>query len=955
MPYGVYSEWKHLLPDIFYQELDETQILEGIDSSFKNKWTSENLKNALDNLSADNRTTFFELVHLFLGLVKQTDNLIAWKKLNSSFEELFIQLETPLPKINQINRVVDAWLEKKEKHAFRLEINIPVSLSLVFLDVILRWLGVVLSNAEDIIGLFGMYLNRESFLQFWNWMVVPTIILFSVLILPRLKKRKTQNLLRSLELENAKLIPAVNAWHYFIMAILAISGAGAAELLIDDFFDQSAIALAMLVAVLFIYYYILLQYFSLPVPSSKEIYQKLKEKDQIEIEEKLGSDENDIEIVAQEVRLRSLNEKMNAYVLEAALFGALAFSGFIQIIASEIFNLQAFQDFNLTFIELARSVILGDLSNTELYFDQLLHRNTMLSLLCYESLFCSICFLSVISSRMRYGDLTDLLDKSLALSKNFNKKEEGLLLYQNRSKEDDSVKKYGELINQHLQKGIRDYHQIKPVLEFMRFFRTIGISTFFIILITAGLFISPFVSILFFAIFALSFVYFKFGHIKEFYTQLRTQIQEGRARSEKQVYIGFALFVLAVMTYRTFYLPGSHALGFMVILILGLHQITLVIEGKRLGFTSQLFSKIFRFGIIVLFLGLGLKWMMWPGASVFILIGTLMLTFFFSFHPFKLETPWTTRLLSISFGLGVLGVIFKMQHFPGASILLILSSFGFILFFLTTSIQKRDEKINLLLGLCLSLGILATIFKIQHWEGAGILYWFGTAGTLLSLAFILKTRKLFDLPSLYKNLVISVVVIIAFAGATRGIGTSFLSQMNFDFQAANSFMKINPIKNKIWHELPSPFDRDYSINYGNNDTLKPIIDNFLFKEIDWTKDQPILGWYVIEALDQSYSLTFDKITIAIDTFSLEQNKKMQSIGKKAIEAIESSNTNYLKCHRIDKSFVVPRIHLFLSLSYFQTNEYDRAKKELELAKPVQEREKFWGDAIKSMEGLLAKI
>ncbi len=50
-------------------------------------------------------------------------------------------------------------------------------------------------------------------------------------------------------------------------------------------------------------------------------------------------DQNDLEIIKVEGRLRNEHSRVEAYILESVMFGALAFSGFLSIIASERFNL----------------------------------------------------------------------------------------------------------------------------------------------------------------------------------------------------------------------------------------------------------------------------------------------------------------------------------------------------------------------------------------------------------------------------------------------------------------------------------------------------------------------------------------------------------------------------------------------------------------------------------------
>ena len=76
----------------------------------------------------------------------------------------------------------------------------------------------------------------------------------------------------------------------------------------------------------------------------------------------------------------------------------------------------------------------------------------------------------------------------------------------------------------------------------------------------------------------------------------------------------------------------------------------------------------------------------------------------------------------------LIGVIFKMFHLPGAGIIVSISSLALIVFFITylfvgikalsTSIEKAS---GISVGVAMCLTVAAFLFKIQHWPGAGII------------------------------------------------------------------------------------------------------------------------------------------------------------------------------------------------------------------------------------------
>jgi hypothetical protein len=86
------------------------------------------------------------------------------------------------------------------------------------------------------------------------------------------------------------------------------------------------------------------------------------------------------------------------------------------------------------------------------------------------------------------------------------------------------------------------------------------------------------------------------------------------------------------------------------------------------------------------------------------------------------------------------GCIFKVQHWPGAGILLSLSVFLFCFYFLPfaliSSYQSQEQKkftwLYLVTFIVFFIGMMGTLFKIQHWPGGGILLFIG-----IPLPFIL--------------------------------------------------------------------------------------------------------------------------------------------------------------------------------------------------------------------------
>jgi hypothetical protein len=132
----------------------------------------------------------------------------------------------------------------------------------------------------------------------------------------------------------------------------------------------------------------------------------------------------------------------------------------------------------------------------------------------------------------------------------------------------------------------------------------------------------------------------------------------------------------------------------------------------------------------------------WPGGSVLITLGLFItgMVFLPLFVMVRIRdtrrmdepVPLTLYLTGMISGMiTILGTLFKVQHWPGASIMLMLGLAGLALGFLPAyaryrirDAKSKNEPINR--GLWIGgvtagiLVIIGTLFKIMHWPGAGI-------------------------------------------------------------------------------------------------------------------------------------------------------------------------------------------------------------------------------------------
>jgi hypothetical protein len=147
-------------------------------------------------------------------------------------------------------------------------------------------------------------------------------------------------------------------------------------------------------------------------------------------------------------------------------------------------------------------------------------------------------------------------------------------------------------------------------------------------------------------------------------------------------------------------------------------------------------------------LGTVLKIFHWPGAAPSLLLGFFMLCFVFFPSALYLNYSSSKKGLGINLTaftggtIFILGVLFKVMHWPGSSPLLILGSFTLLGIFtpllLFSTIREQipsKKKIIYTIG---ALGIImfgsAILFKIMHWPGTGPLLILGSF--LLIVLFI---------------------------------------------------------------------------------------------------------------------------------------------------------------------------------------------------------------------------
>jgi len=165
-----------------------------------------------------------------------------------------------------------------------------------------------------------------------------------------------------------------------------------------------------------------------------------------------------------------------------------------------------------------------------------------------------------------------------------------------------------------------------------------------------------------------------------------------------------------------------------------------------------------------------------------------------------IRTMKITGLLTVVFT--IFGAIFKTLHLPGAGAMIVLGGFLFSFIFLPLliAIKLRDEEsrtdkyvlsLGFLIAIFLAVGV---IFKLMHWPGATMLMLSGTVGLTFiytPLYFFSRFRR----PELRLNTIVNSVLIMACGGIFFGLFNLRNSQSNGEhIISQNLIMHENSLK-----------------------------------------------------------------------------------------------------------------------------------------------------------------
>lgn len=222
-------------------------------------------------------------------------------------------------------------------------------------------------------------------------------------------------------------------------------------------------------------------------------------------------DENDLEIVRLETDKISLTQRVDTYTLESTLFGALSFSGFVTIIASDKAVLIGVRELITNLTEIAQMILRFDFTNFGQPIAGMGTEMALIAGIAVETLICSMFFLSVIVSRLRFNDVLKRVDYAVRIASSYNDKEEEVYNFVLQGHDEAKVRHRLQTLKHKISVAVyhaeESFRDLRPIVNYMRVFRNLGLISFLLILITGALWVSPILAVLFTSLAVLAFVY----------------------------------------------------------------------------------------------------------------------------------------------------------------------------------------------------------------------------------------------------------------------------------------------------------------------------------------------------------------------------------------------------------------------------------------------------------------
>jgi hypothetical protein len=580
----------------------------------------------------------------------------------------------------------------------------------------------------SLLMLFGWAFKDLSLLPAINAMPILAIVLVVTYVASRRDRKYNSDLLEKYGgVHRYKVGFVLTAGQYTWLALFLGTGVFVSYLLPDRLYVLAFMGLTL-------YYFLHLRFFPVGRINENDLVQLAEQPPE---RNQYDFDRNDEEIVELETKLNSFTSRLDAYVLESALFGALTFSGFLQIMASDLVSFTDLENFSRYIFDTARAAMYFDSEGFHTGMMNLSNKVSLLCLVSLESLICSGFFLAVIASRLRFSDVADRVNISLNVAKTYNAKEEALVADHEKiemhRRLTDLTKKVGEQINL----AIVALEKVNPVMAYMRYFRNAGILVFLLILISSSLFITSVLGWTFVAVVGATSVYFNYGKIsmsvKATFFSLRIQFVR---RAGWFLAIVFLPFIFSMVLNGTPYWKAADvllAVGYLALasyifawLLLAAHvdekfgdiEST---DKKTLARTGrwELIKGVAAFLILVFGLGSAFKELHLRGADEMVVItasALAVLSYFIGYYLSKVR--WLGVIEGTLLAISMTGILFTQLHLEGAKEMLYVAGLGLVIqapivFFTRKIFHRLFLRFVVAMAIIVGLTVSGMFYKLQ--------------------------------------------------------------------------------------------------------------------------------------------------------------------------------------------------------------------------------------------------
>ncbi len=510
----------------------------------------------------------------------------------------------------------------------RRSIFIGSDIRILILDYVLRW------------SLLGLYEAGDINLNAWFWLLQAFGITGITLLLGYRLSNHNRKMIEQLlskygDIRDFTLKLKYSSGQYTILAFLG--GSGVFISYIADATSGSPETAGIFATIgLTIFYTLFIKRFSTGRFTETEF---LKQRNLWpDYESLIDPDINDEAIADSENKLNSITSKLDAYVLESALLGALSFSGFLQIMAANILSFEDLEKFGNSVNQFITNLILFDWDANQVILAELAAKKSLFSLVSVETLVCSLFFMMVIAARLRFSNVGDKIQYFISVAKAYNQKEELLIEKGEKEKWVKRLDKINRKIRDNLKLADEYLTIIEPINTYLLYFRNGGIIMFFLILITCSLFISGIILWIFLAFAVFALLHFNSKSLNSLVVNWKEILSD--LMINKWYVLPGSAFILVILGYilRIFFLventdfliaAGTVILGIYIFLDI----IIIPIESKdvKKGFQRHT--------------GLRREW--WPMAKW--LLGIAVLLFFTGFiqNIYWIGNPFSTQILAM--------------------------------------------------------------------------------------------------------------------------------------------------------------------------------------------------------------------------------------------------------------------------------------------------------------------